>query len=197
MDARRAQIVEAVLPVVIEFGERVTSKQLAAAAGVAEGTIYKAFGDKEQLLLAVIRAESERPDALGEWLDSGAAHDFELDSLVIEIARRALAEAAQSFALFQALGQLMKTPSQDEIERFDAMLEPWIRALDRHRDELSVPAPIAASMLRMLVFAAGSGVSWGENGWGIAVDPFDVARVFLYGVRGAVQNQPTTALQEG
>lgn len=52
-DDRRAAIVEAVLPVVAERGVDVTSRELAAAAGVAEGTIFRAFGDKRSLLGAV------------------------------------------------------------------------------------------------------------------------------------------------
>lgn len=51
---RRKAIVEAVRPLVLEHGERVTSRQLAEAAEVAEGTVFRAFADKEELLLAVL-----------------------------------------------------------------------------------------------------------------------------------------------
>lgn len=183
LDQRRAQIIEAVLPVVIEHGVLVTSKQLAEAAGVSEGTIFKAFGTKEDLLLAVVRADAERDDEVAAWLTSGAADGIELDSLVAQIAKIAVAQSVQSFALFQALGALVKAPTDDEIERFDAALVPWITALSQHEDELTVSPEAAASMLRMLVFSAASGSSWSEGGWGVALDPLDVARVFLYGVR--------------
>lgn len=52
-DERRAQIIEAVTPAVLAHGVAVTTRQLADCAGVAEGTLFKAFGDKESLLLAL------------------------------------------------------------------------------------------------------------------------------------------------
>ncbi len=55
-EERRAAIIEAVLPLLMEQGAAVTSRQLASAAGVSEGTIFNAFGDKEALLAAVLTA---------------------------------------------------------------------------------------------------------------------------------------------
>lgn len=52
-DDRRASIVDAVLPLVAERGADVTSRDLAEAAGVAEGTLFRAFGDKRTLVGAV------------------------------------------------------------------------------------------------------------------------------------------------
>ena len=53
-DERRAAIIEAVLPLFIEHGDRLTSRQIAEAAGVAEGTIFRAFADKDELRSAVL-----------------------------------------------------------------------------------------------------------------------------------------------
>ena len=46
VEDRRAAIVEAALPLLIEHGANVTTSQIAAAAGIAEGTVFRAFGDK-------------------------------------------------------------------------------------------------------------------------------------------------------
>ncbi len=51
-DERREAILEAVLPLLRERGRDVTSRELAEAAGVAEGTLFRAFGDKDSLLEA-------------------------------------------------------------------------------------------------------------------------------------------------
>ena len=51
---RRAAIVEAVIPLLVEHGEQVTTKQIAEAAGIAEGTIFRAFTDKEELFHAAL-----------------------------------------------------------------------------------------------------------------------------------------------
>lgn len=52
--ARRAAIVDAVLPLLIEHGSAVTTRQLAQAAGVSEGTIFNVFSDKDELLAAAL-----------------------------------------------------------------------------------------------------------------------------------------------
>src|SRR5579862_7906225 len=55
-DERRSMIVEATLPLLIEHGDRVTTKQIAEAAGIAEGTIFRAFADKDELIAAAVEA---------------------------------------------------------------------------------------------------------------------------------------------
>jgi AcrR family transcriptional regulator len=57
-DDRRDMIVEAAMPLLVEHGAKVTSKQIADAAGVAEGTMFKAFGDKESLLHFAAKSSS-------------------------------------------------------------------------------------------------------------------------------------------
>jgi AcrR family transcriptional regulator len=53
---RRAAIIDAVLPLLAEYGESLTSKQIAAAAGIAEGTIFRVFADKDELIDAALEA---------------------------------------------------------------------------------------------------------------------------------------------
>jgi AcrR family transcriptional regulator len=55
-EQRRAAIIDAVRPLLVEYGESITSKQIAAAAGIAEGTIFRVFADKDELLDAVLDA---------------------------------------------------------------------------------------------------------------------------------------------
>ena len=47
-------IVEAMLPLLLEHGEMVTTRQIAEAAGIAEGTIFRVFADKDELIAAVV-----------------------------------------------------------------------------------------------------------------------------------------------
>src|SRR3954447_3258046 len=55
-DERRSMIIEATVPLLLEHGSMVTTRQIADAAGIAEGTIFRAFADKDELLAAVIEA---------------------------------------------------------------------------------------------------------------------------------------------
>ncbi|HEY8695686.1 MAG TPA: TetR/AcrR family transcriptional regulator [Chloroflexota bacterium] len=53
---RRQGIISATLPLLREYGANVTTSQIAHAAGVAEGTIFRVFEDKRELLQAALCA---------------------------------------------------------------------------------------------------------------------------------------------
>jgi AcrR family transcriptional regulator len=53
---RRAAIIKATLPLVRSQGLSITTRQIAEAAGVAEGTIFGVFQDKDALLQAALEA---------------------------------------------------------------------------------------------------------------------------------------------
>ena len=53
-DARRASIIAATLPLLRMYGREVTTSQIALAAGVAEGTLFRVFPDKETLITAAV-----------------------------------------------------------------------------------------------------------------------------------------------
>lgn len=55
-EQRREVLIEATLPLLLEHGTSVTTRQIAEAAQVAEGTIFRVFDDKESLIAAVVDA---------------------------------------------------------------------------------------------------------------------------------------------
>ena len=63
-DDRRATIVEVALPLLQEHGAGLTTKQVAEAAGIAEGTLFRAFGTKDELVHACATAVFDTKDVV-------------------------------------------------------------------------------------------------------------------------------------
>ena len=56
VEDRRASLVEVTIPLLREHGVGVTTKQVAEAAGIAEGTVFRAFGTKVPRLVGALTA---------------------------------------------------------------------------------------------------------------------------------------------
>jgi AcrR family transcriptional regulator len=78
-------LVAATLPLLAQHGPKVTTKQIAAAAGVAEGTIFRVFTDKCELINAALEQALDPEGALTEL--AGVDIALPLDERVIEITR--------------------------------------------------------------------------------------------------------------
>ena len=61
---RRAALIAATVPLLLEFGLDVSTRQIAQAAGVAEGTIFGVFPDKASLILAALGTAFDQESVL-------------------------------------------------------------------------------------------------------------------------------------
>lgn len=118
---RKAAIVDSVLPLVAERGNDVTSRELAQAAGVAEGTLFRAFGDKTALVGAVAveglhrAAGPEQTLAELTAIDSGLPLERRL-ALVIETGRDRMAEVMRWMSVLRHL-RVTLPPADDDATR--------------------------------------------------------------------------------
>jgi AcrR family transcriptional regulator len=53
---RREALIQATIPLLFEHGANVTTSQIAKAAGVAEGTVFRAFKDKQELITCTVKS---------------------------------------------------------------------------------------------------------------------------------------------
>jgi AcrR family transcriptional regulator len=77
---RRAALVEATIPLLHEFGLDVSTRRIAEAAGVAEGTIFGVFPDKHSLILAALLQALDPQSTLDAFagIDPGLGLRFRL-----------------------------------------------------------------------------------------------------------------------
>jgi AcrR family transcriptional regulator len=157
-DDRRAALVDATLPLLREFGVSVSTRQIADAAGVAEGTIFRAFPDKNALLVAsVIHGTSmESRESLWAGIDMRADLRTRLTQMTegmtkAFIALGRLPEVMRSLMTMpetrDQISERMKENRTRSIEALTEMLEP-----DRHR--LRVSLPQAARIILVMIFSS-------------------------------------------
>jgi AcrR family transcriptional regulator len=65
-DERRRAIISATLPLLAQYGSATTTRQIADAAGIAEGTIFRVFPDKETLIRETIASVFDPEETLDQ-----------------------------------------------------------------------------------------------------------------------------------
>ena len=164
-DERRRAIVAAVIPLLASRGAQVTTREIAGAAGVAEGTIFRVFPDKRALLLAVAE-ETLAPAGAKEALLEAVADAADLEEVVRIVTTRMFQRSEQVMTVLAALRDEWlaaergaaepgpKGPPAFVFAAHRALLERLTMVLEPFADQLSVTPARAALMLRTLVLGS-------------------------------------------
>ncbi|MFY1689180.1 TetR/AcrR family transcriptional regulator [Plantactinospora sp. WMMB782] len=198
-DERRAALVNATLALITEHGVKVTTRQIAEAAGVAEGTIFRVFPHKDGLVRVAVETALDPAPLLAEL----AAIDLStpLRERLVELAAILQRRLTSIFNLLHSVG--MHGPPEDSTKRpggasghrppNEEIYQAIVRVLEPDADRFRCPLPEVARLLRLLTFA-GSHPRITDNE---PLSPETIADVLLDGVRertgsgqGAEDHQP-------
>ncbi|QWF82338.1 TetR/AcrR family transcriptional regulator [Amycolatopsis sp. CA-230715] len=171
IEERRAMIVRAAIPLLVELGPSVTTLQIARAAGISEPTIFRAFADKNEVLAACLAEATDPQHLVGEL--NAIEPSAPLRERVLAVIEALRAHGERTGAVVNAVTvagpvQPRTAESLSEEERarwsesrtssYQRMHDAVTAALAQDRPR--IPAADAATLVLAIVLALGRGGGW-------------------------------------
>lgn len=157
-EARRKSILEAVIPLLIARGGTVTTAEMAHAAGIAEGTIFRVFPDKVSLLHEALKSSFDPAPTLDQLARIERALPLEVQ--LRKAAAIILDRAERVHALAAVLRSLPPSDHADHRETHKAAMEAstmifWglTRMFRDQSSRLAVEPARAAAAFRGLLYS--------------------------------------------
>lgn len=194
-DERRAALITATLPLLREHGLSVSTRQIAEAAGVAEGTIFGAFPDKRSLIHATILSAFD-PAPIERSL-SEIAPEADLHTRMRVITTIIARHLAENAPLFLSLRRARKTAGEggghadghppagqppgalladlDQTRR--RLVDAVTSAIEPHRSQLRLTPPAVAQLL-LSMLAMNTRADRGD----LDISPEEIITVLLDGL---------------
>lgn len=181
VEERQASIIDAVIPLLAVHGRDISSKQIAEAAGVAEGTVFRAFGDKDSIIAAAI-ARFLDPEPLRHELRA-IDPEFDLHTKVLSIITIMQRRFGEIFRVMALVGH--ERPQHEH--EFTTFIGIIADILAPELGELAWPADRIAHMLRLVSFAS----AFPRLNDGVEFTPGELTDMVLHGLVGdAARHHP-------
>ncbi|MCK2241219.1 MULTISPECIES: TetR/AcrR family transcriptional regulator [unclassified Crossiella] len=164
-EQRRTEIIRSTLPLLATHGLNVTTSQIAKAAGIAEGTVFRAFADKTELINACVEAAlrvDELVDQLtaipqaGPLTDRLAAAVGTMDAYFFRMGSVLSALATTGYRLDEAKHRA-QTKQTEDLAHLRPVLTAVAELLGADGARLRVPTDQAVRFLFGLVVSSGLG----------------------------------------
>lgn len=127
--ARANQILDAAAALFAERGfHRTTTRDIAEAADVAEGTLYNYFANKDDLLIGVLQRLNESIDSI-----SASAHQLPTDARDYFTSLLEIIQSVQEQNLVRMLAIISEIMANAELRQrfYSQLVDPGIQALER------------------------------------------------------------------
>ena len=168
-------IVDAVIPLLLIHGRAVTSRQIADAAGVAEGTIFRAFGDKDALIEAALERFFD-PEPMRAALRT-VSPDEPLEAKVEQMLVILRDRFRGIIGMMAILGQRERPPHRGDFHEFESIIA---NALAPDAAQLGWSGARIAQVLRIVAFSSAIPGIAGDELFSIE----ELTHIVLYGVTG-------------
>lgn len=180
-DDRRAAIVTATLPLLREHGSSVTTKQIAEASGIGEGTIFRVFTDKAELVDACLAAAFDQTETVAqlELIDRSQQLERRLTKAVGVLQRRLLSVVELMLAL--GLPRPPDNPGRSDPRAnwgHDQLMTALVGLLEPDAGRLRASAAETARVIRLLTFAASHPKITDEE----PMSPDQIVALLLHGI---------------
>ncbi|MBA3652923.1 MAG: TetR family transcriptional regulator [Actinobacteria bacterium] len=177
-DERRSAIVASTLPLLVAHGEMVTTRQIADAAGIAEGTIFRVFADKDAVITAAVEAALDTAPLEEHLRAIDASLSFEASLVAaVEILQQRVVDI---WRLVSSIGPRFHNQTKRPVVDLDALVDLF----KANRTKLWVEPLVAARHLRTLTLSATHPMMVGEP-----MAPADIIELFLHGVSRATKGK--------